>query len=254
MRLKDKVIIVTGSTQGIGKEIAVMCAAEGANVVINGLDEEAGQKVAHDIVQTYGRKAIFIKKDLSSELACQHLIEETMSHYGVIHGLVNNAGVYPRGTILETTEELFDSVFNVNVKGEFFCSKYAIKEMLKSSGGSIVQIGSTNGYRGAKELVAYSCSKGALLTLNKSIAAHYAKNRIRSNWITVGWVASEGEIALHEQMGISEEMLHEKAMTSIPTGKMQTGKDIAYGAVYLLSDESWQVTGTELHINGGLAL
>jgi NAD(P)-dependent dehydrogenase (short-subunit alcohol dehydrogenase family) len=253
-RLKGKVIVLTGATKGIGKGIAHMCAKEGANVVVSGRNKEAGQSVIKDIEATYGTEAIFVEKDISSETACRELVEKSVIHFGKIDGLVNNAGIFPRGTILETSETLFDSIFDVNMKGPFFCSKYAIKAMLETGGGSIVQIGSTNGYKGSSNLVAYSCSKGALLTLNKSIAAHYAKDAIRSNWITVGWVASEGEIELHESMGINKNQLKEWAEGVIPTGRMQTVEDMAYGVVYLLSDESNQVTGTELHINGGLVL
>jgi len=254
MRLEGKVVVITGATKGIGKGIAQMCAKEGAKVVICGRNKEAGQALAGEIEAMYETEALFLQKDISSELACQELIEETVSHFGRIDGLVNNAGIFPRGTILTTNEELFDSIFDVNMKGPFFCSKYAIKAMKETGGGSIVQIGSTNGYKGAENLVAYSCSKGALLTLNKSIAAHYAKDGIRSNWVTVGWVASEGEIELHESMGTSEAELKEMATNAIPSGRMQTAEDMAYGVVYLLSNESSQVTGTELHINGGLGL
>lgn len=253
-RLEGKVIVITGATKGIGKGIAYMCAKEGAKVVINGRNEEAGQKVVEEIERQYQTDVYFVKSDLSSEAGCRKLIEESVAHFGRIDGLVNNAGIFPRGTITETTEALFDDIFNVNTKGAFFCSKYAIREMLKLGGGSIVQIGSTNAYKGAENLVAYSCSKGALLTLNKNIAAHYAKHKIRSNWVTVGWVASEGEIELHENMGMSEKELKDWAESVIPSGEMQTEEDMAYGVVYLLSDESKQVTGTELHINGGLNL
>ncbi|MBS4195693.1 SDR family NAD(P)-dependent oxidoreductase [Lederbergia citri] len=251
-RLQDKVVVITGSTKGIGKGIALMCAEEGAKVVVSGRNRDAGNAVVEEIQIRYETEAIFIQKDISSEQACKELIEESVAHFGRIDGLVNNAGIFPRGTILDTTEDLFDAIFDVNIKGAFFCSKYAIKEMLKMGKGSIVQIGSTNGYAGGENLVAYSCAKGAMLTLNKSIATHYAKKQIRSNWITVGWVASEGEIELHESMGTSKEKLVEWAESAIPSGRMQTAEDMAYGVVYLLSNESSQVTGTELHINGGL--
>ncbi|MBW8351252.1 glucose 1-dehydrogenase [Bacillus sp. IITD106] len=253
-RLNGKVVVITGATKGIGKGIAYICAKEGAKIVVNGRNKDAGLKVAEDIKQNYGTDAIFIQSDISTETGCRELIEQSIAYFGRIDGLVNNAGIFPRGTILETTEQLFDRIFDVNIKGPFFCSKYAIKEMLKTGGGSIVQIGSTNAYSGMENLVAYSCSKGAMRTLNKSIATHFAKHKIRSNWITVGWVASEGEIELHESMGTNEEELKKWAESVIPTGEMQTEEDMAYGVVYLLSDESKQVTGTELHINGGLSL
>lgn len=253
-RLDGKVIVVTGGTKGIGKGIALMCAAEGAKVVVSGRNEQDGRHVVSQIAEKYGTEALFVQKDISTEAACRELMEESAGHFGRIDGLVNNAGVFPRGTLVDTSEELFDSIFNVNVKGAFFCSKYAVIEMLKTGGGSIVQIGSTNGYKGSSDLVAYAASKGALRTLNRNIGVHYARNGIRSNWITVGWVASEGEIELHANMGYSLDQLQEWAAVRVPSGRMQTAEDMAYGVVYLLSDESSQVTGTELSIAGGLGI
>ncbi|PZE21339.1 SDR family NAD(P)-dependent oxidoreductase [Paenibacillus xerothermodurans] len=254
-RLLDKVVVITGGTKGIGKGIAYMAAAEGAKVAINGRNEQDGQRVTSEIGERYGTEAIFIKADISREAACKELMDRTVARFGRIDGLVNNAGIFPRGTMVDTAEELFDSIFTVNMKGAFFCSKYAIQQMLKNGGGSIVQIGSTNAYKGAKDLAAYSCSKGAMLTLNRHIAAHYAGYNIRSNWITVGWVASEGEIELHQDhYGRSLEELKELANTHVPSGRMQTPEDMAYGAIFLLSDDASQVTGTELAINGGLGL
>ncbi|SDO42560.1 NAD(P)-dependent dehydrogenase, short-chain alcohol dehydrogenase family [Paenibacillus sp. yr247] len=253
-RLAGKVVVVTGGTKGIGKGIALMCASEAATVVVNGRNEQDGARVVQAIQETYCTEALFVKADISSEKACKQLIDETVGRFGKIDGLVNNAGIFPRGTMVDTSEELFDSVFAVNMKGAFFCSMYAIQSMLKTGGGSIVHMGSTNGYKGGKELAAYSCSKGAMLTLNRHIAAHYGRDRIRSNWVTVGWVASEGEIELHQNRGLSQEELMKMAENYIPSGRMQTPEDMAYGTIFLLSDEASQVTGTELHINGGLGL
>jgi NAD(P)-dependent dehydrogenase (short-subunit alcohol dehydrogenase family) len=254
-RLLDKVIVITGGTKGIGKGIAYMAAAEGAKVVINGRNEQDGQRVISEIGERHGAEAIFVKGDISQEAACKQLMDEAVARFGKIDGLVNNAGIFPRGTMVDTTEELFDSIFAVNIKGAFFCSKYAIQHMLKSGGGSIVQIGSTNAYKGGKDLAAYSCSKGAMLTLNRHIAAHYGRQHIRSNWITVGWVASEGEIELHQDhYGRSVEDLKELANKHVLSGRMQTPEDMAYGAIFLLSDEASQITATELAINGGLGL
>ncbi|MDB4867760.1 MAG: NAD(P)-dependent dehydrogenase, short-chain alcohol dehydrogenase family [Cohnella sp.] len=253
-RLAGKVIVVTGGTKGIGKGVAVMCASEGAAVVISGRNEQDGASVVQNIQETYGAEAMLVRGDISREKACKQLIDEAVNRFGKVDGLVNNAGIFPRGTMVDTSEELFDSIFAVNMKGAFFCSMYAIQSMSKTGGGSIVHMGSTNGYKGGKELAAYSCSKGAMLTLNRHIAANYARDHIRSNWVTVGWVASEGEIELHRNRGLSPDDLRKMAETYIPSGRMQTPKDMAYGTIFLLSDEASQVTGTELHINGGLGL
>ncbi|MCY9664306.1 glucose 1-dehydrogenase [Paenibacillus alginolyticus] len=253
-RLAGKVVVVTGGTKGIGKGIALMCASEAATVVVNGRNEQDGARVVQTIQETYCAEALFVKADISREKACKQLIDEAVGRFGKIDGLVNNAGIFPRGTMVDTSEELFDSIFAVNMKGAFFCSMYAIQSMLKTGGGSIVHMGSTNGYKGGKELAAYSCSKGALLTLNRHIAAHYAREHIRSNWVTVGWVASEGEIELYQNRGLSPDELMKMGESYIPSGRMQTPEDMAHGTIFLLSDEASQVTGTELHINGGLGL
>jgi NAD(P)-dependent dehydrogenase (short-subunit alcohol dehydrogenase family) len=250
-RLAGKVVVVTGSTKGIGKGIAMMCAAEGANVVLSGRSGKEGLQAAEEIKAAHGTETLFVQGDLSNEEACRQLIAEAEAKFGRIDGLVNNAGIFPRGTMLDTTEELFDSIFNVNIKGPFFCTKYALDSMLRTGGGSIVQIGSTNAYKGQKDLAAYSCSKGAMLTLSRHVAANYGEQGVRSNWITVGWVASDGEIELHEKMGLTVDKLNEIAKETIPSGRMQTADDMAYGVIYLLADESSQVTGTELTITGG---
>jgi NAD(P)-dependent dehydrogenase (short-subunit alcohol dehydrogenase family) len=249
-RLAGKVVVVTGATKGIGKGIAIMCAGEGANVVVSGRSEKDGLQVVQEIKKKYHADALFVRGDISKVEACKQLIDETLAHFGRVDGLVNNAGIFPRGSMLETTEELFDTVFNVNIKGAFFCTKYALASMMHT-GGSIVQIGSTNAYKGQIDLAAYSCSKGAMNTLNLHVAGNYGAEGVRSNWITVGWVATEGELELHERMGSKLEDLEEIAKDVIPSGRMQTAEDIAYGVIYLLSDESSQVTGTTLAIAGG---
>jgi NAD(P)-dependent dehydrogenase (short-subunit alcohol dehydrogenase family) len=252
IRLLDKVVVITGGTKGIGKGIALMAASEGALVVISGRNEQDGQQVIQEIKEKHHTGALFVKGDISKEEACKTLIDAAVGHFGHINGLVNNAGIFPRAPITETTEELFDSIIAVNLKGSFFCSKYAIQAMMKSGGGSIVHMGSTHGYKGGLQLAAYACSKGAVLTLNRHIAAHYASKSIRSNWVTVGWVATEGELELHASLGTDKDQLLEMAYAKVPTGRMQTPEDMAFGVIYLLSDESSQVIGSELAISGGL--
>lgn len=250
-RLQDKVVVVTGGTKGIGRGIATMAASEGAKIVINGRNEAEGAAIAREIMAEYGTEALFVRGDVSSVETCKQLIDTTLKTFGRIDGLVNNAGIFPWRTMLETDEELYDQVFNVNAKSAFFCSKYAIEAMKASGGGSIVHMGSTHGYGGMEELAAYACSKGAMLTLSKHIAANYARHGIRSNWVTVGWVATEGEVARVSGEGQGTEDLERLGREQVPLGRLQTVEDMAYGVIYLLADESAQVTGTELQISGG---
>jgi NAD(P)-dependent dehydrogenase (short-subunit alcohol dehydrogenase family) len=253
-RLEGKVVAVTGATKGIGKGIALMAAAEGAKVVVSGRNAEDGRAVVEAIGRMHGMEALFVQADISRVEDAERLIRETVERFGRIDGLVNNAGIFPRSTLVETEEDLYDSIFAVNTKGPFFCSKFAIQAMMQNGGGSIVHMGSTHGYKGGASLAAYAVSKGALLTLSRHIAANYMKHGIRSNWVTVGWVATEGELELHGKNGVSHDDLKAMASKSIPTGEMQTVEDMAYGVIYLLADESRQVTNTELAISGGLNL
>lgn len=253
-RLKGKSVVITGGTKGIGKGIARMIAAEGANLVIGGRNERDGRKFVDEISSLYGTEAVFIHGDLSQVANCRKLMDTCVEKYGKIDGLINNAGIFPRASLLETDEELYDRIFDVNAKSAFFCSKYAVIAMKKSGGGSIIHMGSTHGYKGSERLAAYACSKGALHTLSKHIAGQYARDRIRSNWITVGWVASEGEMELLAKEGTSMAELESIAKEAIPSGRLQTNEDMAYGVIYLLSDESSQVTGTDLHITGAFNL
>ncbi|REE88976.1 NAD(P)-dependent dehydrogenase (short-subunit alcohol dehydrogenase family) [Paenibacillus taihuensis] len=252
-RLIGKTIVVTGAMKGIGRGISLKCAAEGANVVVADLSEQEGDASVIRQIEQMGTagKSLFIQTDITKTEDCRQLIQKTVEIFGRIDGLVNNAAIYPRGNLLNTSEELFDTVFDVNIKGAFYCSQYAVASMIETGGGSIVHIGSTNAYMGQMDLAAYACSKGAMLTLSKHIAHNYAAKQVRSNWITVGWVASDGEIELHRKLGVSPEQLAAMGEATVPNGRLQTAEDIAYGAVFLLSDESASVTGTELAITGG---
>lgn len=249
-RLIGKVIVVTGSTKGIGRGIAISMAKEGAKVVVSGRSEDEGRNLVEEI-HNLGGSSIFVKTDISKVEDCKNLIEQTKKHFGRIDGLVNNAGIFPRGSLLETEEDLFDEIFDVNIKGAFFCTKYAISMMIRNNGGSIVNIGSTHAFGGSFDLAAYSCSKGALYTLTKHIAYNYARYNIRANWITVGWVVTPGEIERVYKQGHDEEWLRMQGEKYIPMGRFQTPEDIANGVIYLLSDESEQVTGADIHITGG---
>ncbi|MCL6549039.1 MAG: SDR family oxidoreductase [Alicyclobacillus sp.] len=250
-RLAGKTVVVTGATKGIGKGIAWMAAEEGARVVLSGRSRADGQEVARRIRDRHGVEAVFVDGDLSRAADCERLIEEAVSRFGRIDGLVNNVGIFPRASLLETDEALFDHVFNTNLKSAFFCSKYAVAHMIRQGGGSIVHIGSTHGFAGFENLAAYACSKGGLHTLSRHIARNYARQGVRSNWITVGWVVTEGEIAVSAQAGLTPEDLERIGRETVPSGRLQTARDIACTAVYLLSDESSQVTGTDVHVTGG---
>lgn len=251
MLLKDKVIAVTGSTKGIGLGIAKMLVEQGAKVAISGRDREAGENVKEEIIQM-GGQAIFVPTDVSKPDDCYRLIDTTVERFGQIDGLVNNAGIFPHISLMDTDEKTFCSVMDVNIKGAFFCTQRALKYMKEQNIGSIVNIGTGHWNIGAKDLAAYACSKGALHTLTMHTAEHFATHHIRCNWVTVGWVWSPGELESMKQRGEdSEEVINKYIKECIPFGQIQSATDIGHACVYFLSDISNQVTASDIAATGG---
>ncbi len=252
MRLKEKVIIVTGGTKGIGRAVALGAAKEGAKVVIGGRNQDEGAAFVKEVKALYGGESMFVKGDLTQEKCCEDLILKTVEKYGRIDGLVNYAGtVLSMAPITSTTEEQFDDIMSINFKSAFFVTKYAIAQMQKNEGGSIVNMGSMHAYGGEIDRAAYACSKGAMYTLYKHVAKNYSRELIRSNWITIGWVATPGELELREKQGVGKEWLDQVGGNYFPMGRLQTEEDYVDSTVYLLGDGSSQVTGTELFVTGG---
>jgi NAD(P)-dependent dehydrogenase (short-subunit alcohol dehydrogenase family) len=250
-RLLDKVIIVTGAAQGIGFGVAELLAREGAHVVVADKQIEKGEAAAQTI-RDAGGEAIVQHTDVTVEADCAALVRATVAQFGRLDGLVNNVGWFPRATIEETTTDFWEAVMNVNVRGAFYCCKYAIPALQQAGGGSVVNVGSVHGLQAYANLIAYGAAKGALLNLTRTLAGAYAPDRIRFNYLIPGWVMSEGEIALAERRGHDVEVL--KALGEQQAfGRHQTPQDTAYACVYLLSDESSQVTGTVFHIDGGMS-
>jgi NAD(P)-dependent dehydrogenase (short-subunit alcohol dehydrogenase family) len=248
-RVQDKVAIVTGAAQGIGRACAQMLAREGARVVIGDIQQDAGQAAATAIREA-GGEAIFQQVDVMEEKDCAALIEMAVHNYGQLDVLVNNVGWYPRATLEETSADLWDRILAINLRGAFFCCKYAVPRMRAVGGGSIVNIGSINGIQGHANLVAYASAKGGLLALTRTLAGAYAAEKIRVNYVIPGWVLSEGERALHRSQGTSEEDLLQIGKTLL-LGRHQTPEDTAYAVIYLASEESAQITGSTFHIDAG---
>jgi NAD(P)-dependent dehydrogenase (short-subunit alcohol dehydrogenase family) len=226
-----------------------MLAREGARVVIADVQDEKGIAIVEQI-GSEGLEAIYQHSDVIDEEQCAALIQSTVDHYGRIDVLVNNAGWFPRATIEETSTELWDKVINVNLRGAFYCCKYAIPHLRNAGGGSIINIGSINGIQGLGSLIAYSSAKGGLLALTRTLAGAYAKDRIRANYVIPGWVLTEGEMSLQASRGVTEEELR-RAGETLLLGRHQTPDDVAYAVIYLASDESSQVTGTIMHVDAG---
>ena len=242
-------MVVTGAAQGIGFACARMLAEEGGSVVVADVREAEGEAAAARI-QAEGGTAVFVRTDVTSEADCARLMDETVRAYGRIDGLLNNAGWFPRATLEQTTTDLWEQIQQVNLRGPFYCCKYAAPHLRVAGGGSILNVGSINGIQGLPNLVAYAAAKGGLLALTRTLAGALAPDRIRVNYLIPGWVLSEGEIELHANNGVTLDALKKRG-ESLMLGRHQSVEDSAYAAVYLLSDESAQVTGTILNVDAG---
>lgn len=251
-RLQDKVAIVTGAGTGIGRGIALAFAREGAAVVVANRSEENGRETVRQI-EADGGTALFHRTDVSKEADCAAVVQAAVQTHGALHVLVNNAGIFPRATLEETTEELWDRIFATNLRGPALLCKHAVPHIRKAGGGSIVNLGSTNQYTGLPNLFAYSCAKGGLLTMTRNLARALAPDMIRVNIVNPGWVITEGEIAVQADEGRDAARLAEMGK-NLPFGRHQRPEDAAMACVFLASDESSQITGTEINCDGGRSM
>jgi len=248
-RLAGKVIIVTGAAQGIGFGCAHMAAAEGAFVVLADIQKERGEEAAAKI-RSDGGQTIFQQTDVTEENQCAALMDTAVKKFGKLTGVVNNAGWFPRARLEETTTDLWEKVLQVNLRSAFYVTKHAVPRMRECGGGSIVNMGSVFGIQGLPNLVAYAAAKGGMLSMTRTLAGALAADRIRVNYLIPGWIATEGELAIQKGEGRDAAAIAEQGK-KLPLGRMQTVQDAAYAAIYLLSDESSQVTGGVLNVDAG---
>jgi len=231
----------------MGEGMARLFAGEGGRLVISGRDEQKGQAVADSILKSGGH-AVFQRADVSVEADCRALIEAAVKHYSRIDVLVNNVGLSTRGNIEDTTVELWDRLFATNVRSAFICMQQAVRHMKAQGRGSIINIGSVNSYIGEPKLMAYSASKGALMTLTKNTASYLNRYRIRVNQLNVGWTETPNEHRVKTQEeGKGDNWLEEAARTR-PFGRLLVPQDIAFAALYFASDESECITGSVLDL------
>ena len=229
----------------MGAVEARLFVKEGAKVAIADVLQDEGNSLEAEISNA-GGDAFFVNLDVTSEDAWSRAIAEVVAKYGRLDILVNNAGIYRRGLVEDTTEQEWDTVLDVNAKGVFLGTKFAIPAMRAGGGASIVNISSVAGIIGSKQSTAYNASKGAVRLLTKTTAIQYAQEGIRANSVHPGPIGTQ----MLDQVFPDQEM-KENRMSEIPIGRMGTVDDVAYGVLFLASDESSYMTGSELVIDGG---
>ena len=245
MRLNGKVALISGGARGVGAATARLFAREGARVVIGDVLEREGREVASELAAT-GAEAVFVRLDVTGEADWERAAGEAVSRFGKLDVLVNNAGIYLRGFVEETDPGDWDRVMEVNAKGAFLGTRIAIPAMRESGGGSIVNIASFNSLVGTTTSAAYNASKAAVCLLTKSTAVQYAEDGIRANAIHPGPIRT----AMFTS-GFPDEEAVERRRALVPLGRIGTAEDVAHGALFLASDESSYVTGSDLVIDGG---
>ena len=243
-RLINKVILVTGSGTGIGEGMARRFVSEGAVVMIHDREPEDARAVAADL----GDRASFVLGDLQDPDIPEKLIEQTVAHFGRIDALVNNAAVKTRGGIEDTDERAFDRTVTVNLKAPFFLIRAAIPHFRKQGGGRVLNIGSVNAYCGEVNQCIYSACKGALMTLTRNLADAHGPEGIRVNQINPGWTLTPNELALKATEGLPQDWPSRLPREYAPGGRLFSPDDVAYAAVYLLSDEAALLNGAVLDL------
>ena len=245
MRLKDQVTVITGGAQGIGKSIATLFASEGAKLVLSDIDEGMVQATAAQIGKEKNVETLGVKGNVSQITDCEKLVEAALDKFNRIDILINNAGITKDNLLMRMSDDEWDAVIAVNLKGVFNCTKAAIRPMMKARKGRIVNIASVVGQMGNAGQANYSASKGGVISLTKTCAREFSSRNILVNAIAPGFIRTRMTDALTEEQ-------KKKLLELIPLGRLGEPEDIAKVALFLCSEESSYITGHVVSVNGGM--
>jgi 3-oxoacyl-[acyl-carrier protein] reductase len=244
LKLAGKVALVTGAAQGIGKAVALLLAQNGADTVVSDINLEKAEETAKEI-QSLGRKALAIKVDVAQLGEVEKMVEASLAQFGKIDILVNNAGIARDKLILRMTEEDWDAVLNINLKGTFNCTKAVVRHMSKQKSGKIVNIASVVGEMGNAGQGNYAASKAGVIGFTKTIAREFAQRGINVNAIAPGYIETSMTEALPDKA-------KEELQRLIPMDRLGKPEDVAEAVFFLVSEASSYITGQVLNVNGGI--
>ncbi|ADQ40647.1 3-oxoacyl-(acyl-carrier-protein) reductase [Caldicellulosiruptor acetigenus I77R1B] len=245
--LKDKVVLITGASRGIGRAIALKFAQNGANVIINYSSSQSQAEELKEEIEKIGTKAMIIKCDVSNADEVSQMFSQVEKEFGRLDILVNNAGITKDGLILRMNEEDFDKVIAINLKGAFLCARAAAKMMVKQRSGNIINISSVVGIAGNIGQANYAASKAGIIGLTKSLAKELASRNIRVNAIAPGFIKTDMTEVLSDK--VKEAML-----SSIPLGRFGEADEVANVALFLASNLSSYITGQVIVVDGGMIM
>jgi 3-oxoacyl-[acyl-carrier protein] reductase len=247
MTLEGKVALVTGASRGIGREIALELARQGANVAVNYAGSESKANEVVDEIKAIGKEAFVIKCDVSNSDEVAAMVKETVDRFGKLDILVNNAGITKDNLLMRMKEEEWDDVININLKGVFLCTKAVTRQMMKQRVGRIINITSVVGVSGNPGQANYVAAKSGVIGLTKTTAKELASRNITVNAIAPGFITTDMTDKLSDE--VKDEMLKQ-----IPLARLGEPKDIAKMTAFLASDDASYITGQTVHINGGMVM
>lgn len=247
MRLSGKVAIVTGGASGIGRACSRLFAGEGAQVVVADIDTSGGEETVR-VIREAGHPAKFVHTDATRARDVEHMVKETLRAFGGINVVVYNAGIIRYGTVVDTPEEVWDDVLNVNLKGVFLCAKYAIPPMIAGGGGSIINTSSAAGIVGAANQCAYDAAKAGVVNLSRQMALDFAQHNIRVNCLVPGGIDTPMSRAF---IAKRQARFEDVSKNWGALKRFGTAEEVAHVALFLASDEASFVTGAPIIVDGG---